>query len=369
MLKTILLLAALLLPISGLAQSQNEADLFARPAVHRIQIQLSESALDALRKSPKDYTQATVREGDKVYTDVGVRFKSDGKLQSVDQKPSLVLKFDEFVKKQQFHNLKRIQLNNSKSDPSYLSEALSGEVFRAAGLPAAKVTFARVEMNGRDLGLYQIVEAANKDFLSQYFKNADGNLYEGSNQDVVDKLEQDGGDESANQADLKALAAAAREPDPAERWKKLAQVLDVDRFIKFVAAEVLVAHHDGYSRDRNNYRLYHDPTSGKFVFIPHGLDETFKTDEPVIQNWEGVVAIGVLSTPAGRQQYLAQVSQLRTTAFKVDTLQARINALAAIIRPAITEHDPAVASAFESEIVKLRAYVSRRSTFLEQQLK
>ena len=345
-------------------------DLFAKPAVLRIKVELSDSALDALRKDPKHYVKATVREGDKVYADVGARLKGSGSFQTVDKKPSLSLKFDEFVKKQDFHGRSRILLNNALQDPSYLSEAVGGEIFRAVGVPAAKVTFARVEMNGRDLGLYVVAEAANRDFLAQYFKKSKGNLYEGSNNDVTDKLEKDGGDDSTEQTDLKSLASAAKESDLTQRWKKLAPVLDIERFVSFAAVEVLLGHHDGYSMDRNNYRIYHDPASGQMVFIPHGLDQLLgKTDEPLIPDWKGLIAKAVLSTPTGQQQYLAQMSKLLATAFKVEAVHARINELAVLIRPAIAERDSSAAKSFDDAVIKLRDNAAKRAYFLEQQLK
>ena len=345
-------------------------DLFAKPAIHRIKIELADSALEALRKDPKHYVKATVREGEKVYADVGVRLKGSGTFQTVDKKPGLSLKFDEFVKKQDFHGRSRILLNNALQDPSYLCEAIGGEIFRAASVPAAKVTFARVEMNGRDLGVYVVAEAANRDFLAQYFKKSKGNLYEGSNNDVTDKLEKDGGDDATDQADLKSLASAAKESDLTQRWKKITPVLDIERFVSFAAVEVLLGHHDGYSMDRNNYRIYHDPASGQMVFIPHGLDQLLgKTDEPLIPDWKGLVAKAVLSTPSGQQQYLAQMSRLLATAFKVDALHARINELAALIRPAIAERDSSAVKSFDDAVIKLRENAAKRAYFIEQQLK
>ena len=65
------------------------------------------------------------------------------------------------------------------------------------------------------------------------------------------------------------------------------------------AAEVLMCHHDGYTMDKNEYRIYHDPASGQLVFLPHGLDRLFaKADEPLIPDWKGLVAKAVLTTPA-----------------------------------------------------------------------
>jgi spore coat protein H len=376
-----MVMLSVLLPVAGQtadskpAKSNGSAavtgdDLFAQPAVLRLKIELPEAAQESLRKDPKQYVKAVVREGDRSYADVGVRLKGSATFQTIDKKPGLSLKFDEFVKDQEFHGRGRVLLNNAHQDPTYLLEAIGGEVFRAAGVPAAKATFARVEMNGRDLGLYVVAEAANKDFLSQYFKKAKGNLYEGSNNDITDKLEKDGGDSSTEQADLKALANAAKEPDLAQRWKKLSTALDIDRFVAFAAVEVLIGHHDGYTMDKNNYRIYHDPASEQMVFLPHGLDQLFaKTDEPLIPEWKGLVAKAVLSTPSGQQKYLEKMSGLLTGAFKVDALQARIKELAALIRPALAESNSGASKAFDEAVAKLGERVGKRASFIDQQLK
>jgi spore coat protein CotH len=50
----------------------------------------------------------------------------------------------------------------------------------------------------------------------------------------------------------------------------------VDRFISFIAMEMLTSHWDGYAAAVNNFRIYHDPKTDKLVFITHGLDGTLK---------------------------------------------------------------------------------------------
>lgn len=345
-------------------------DLFAQPRVLRIKIELSDSAQEALRKEPKHYVKAVVKEGDRSLADVGVRLKGSATFEAVDKKPGLSLKFNEFVKDQEFHGRSRILLNNARQDSTYLCEAIGGEIFRAAGVPAAKVTFARVEINGRDLGMYVVAEAANKDFLSQHFKKAKGNLYEGSNNDVTDKLEKDGGDSSTEQTDLRALASATKEPDLGQRWKKLGTLLDIDRFITFAAVEVLLGHHDGYTMDKNNYRIYHDPASDQLIFLPHGLDQLFaKTDEPLIPEWKGTVAKAVLNTPSGQKLYLEKMSGLLGSAFKAEALQARVNELAATIRPALAESNSGATKAFDEAVTKLCERIAGRAAFIDKQLK
>src|SRR5262245_1947287 len=235
-------------------------DLFAEPAVRQIKIELSDSAREALRSEPKTYVKATIREGSRIYNDVGVRLKGGGTNSAgLDRKPGWSLKFNEFVKGQTFHGHSRILLNHSKSDPTYLSEAIGSEIFRAAGVPAPRTSFATVELNGKDLGFYVVGEAVNRDFLSRHFKKSKGNLYEGAGADINEKLEKDGGDSSEDQTDVRALVRATKEADPSQRWQRLSPLLDLDRFVCFAAVEVLAWHRDGYVLDRNNYRIYHDP--------------------------------------------------------------------------------------------------------------
>src|SRR6266511_1257464 len=87
-------------------------DLFVRPKVYRIKVDLSDSAQESLRKDPKRYVKATVREGSATLADVGVRLKGSATFQTIDKKPSLSLKFNEFVKDQEFHGRGRILFNN-----------------------------------------------------------------------------------------------------------------------------------------------------------------------------------------------------------------------------------------------------------------
>jgi hypothetical protein len=91
-----------------------------------------------------------------VWKDVGVHLKGNyGTFQGVDGKPSLTLNFDKFVRNQKFHGLDKFHLNNSVSDPSYMTELLCRELFLTAGVPTARVTHARLEINGRDVPCLQ----------------------------------------------------------------------------------------------------------------------------------------------------------------------------------------------------------------------
>lgn len=131
-------------------------------------------------------------------------------------------------------------------------------------------------INGRDLGLYVLSEGFGKSFLKRYFKNVSGNLYDGGfTQEVTSRLNTNSGDRPDDRSDLRRLANAANEPDPAKRWAQLNRLLDMDRFISFLAMEIMTCHWDEYAMNRNNYRLFHDLETDRMIFIPHGTDQMF----------------------------------------------------------------------------------------------
>ena len=71
---------------------------------------------------------------------------------TADEKASFAVKFDAFAKDQEYHGLTKLMFNNSVQDPTYVVEWLATGLFRDAELPAARVTHARVTLNGQDLG-------------------------------------------------------------------------------------------------------------------------------------------------------------------------------------------------------------------------
>src|SRR5205085_10908381 len=114
------------------------------------------------------------------------------------------------------------------------------ELFRSAGVPAPRVTNARVKLNGRDLGLYVLIEGVNKTFLKRYFQNAQGNLYEGGLlRDITENLTKISGENPNDRTDLKMLAEAPSSQDLSNRLMRLETLLDLEQFITFTALEVI----------------------------------------------------------------------------------------------------------------------------------
>ena len=110
-----------------------------------------------------------------------VGIKKKGLLGSLNtEKPSLKLDFDEYVAGQRYLGLEKLTLNNANQDPAYVRQCLAYAMFRKAGLVASRCNFARVRVNGADLGVYVNVESVDHEFTRRNFANGDGNLYEGT---------------------------------------------------------------------------------------------------------------------------------------------------------------------------------------------
>ena len=339
-------------------------DLFTSGRVPHLKIEIAKTNMDSLRRDARKYVPVIVRDGDTVYTNVAVHLKgAAGSFRQVDDRPALTLNFDKYVEHQKFQGFDKIHLNNSVQDPSYMTELICGELFVAAGVPAARTTHAHVELNGRDLGLYVLKEGFNQTFLRRFFKNTKGNLYDGGFlREITEDLEKDSGDDVKDHSDLKALARAAQEPDPSARMAALEKVLDMERFISFMALEAIVWDWDGYPMKHNNYRVYHDLDSAKMIFFPHGMDQMFwEPQGTIFPNFEGLVAHAIISTSEGRRRYRERLGTVMTNVYDVAKITNRIAEVHARIRPIVGKR-------LDGTIVDLRNHIVARHDSVAQQL-
>lgn len=329
------------------------SDLFDSTNIVRINITIPESGMQLLRRTgwghngggKRPETKATVSDGTTTFKDVAIRLKgAAGSFRPVDDRPALTLNFDKHIKDQRFHGIEKLSLNNSIQDPTYISEKLSRELYRKAGVPVPRADYALVTLNGRNLGLYVLVEGYNKQFLGQHFKRTGGNLYDGGFcQDITGDLTVNSGDKPNDQSDLQRLIKAVGDTRQSGKLSDLSTILDVDRFIDMCALDVLLCHWDGYALNRNNYRVYSDPESSKFVFMPHGLDQLFGQgrglpDTSINPHMNGLVARAVMGTPEGRAKFTRRIGEIRTNFFQADALVARARDLEKRIHEVLPEN-------------------------------
>ena len=359
-------------------QQQAIADLFQSRDVPEISVEINAEGLAKLRnyqwqmgpQSEREAVPVTVREGQSTYTNVALHLKgAAGSFRSVEDNPALTLNFDKFSPGRRFHGLQKLSLNNSVQDPTYVTEQLCRELFLKAGIPVPRATHARVELNGRDLGIYVLVEGWDKPFLKRHFKNATGNLYDGGFvKDINAELATNAGDPK-NQQDRLALQDAASQTNLTTRAERLEKTLDMERFLSYLALEVMLWDWDGYPMNRNNWRLYHDADQDKMIFLPHGMDQMFwKPEGSLLPPMQGLVAKAVLDIPAYRERYFARIKELRRTLFDVPAMTNRVREITAKLQPILAKKGAEAATEHQAGVDHLCAAIATRGRSIDEQL-
>lgn len=279
-------------------------------------------------------------------TDVGrVAIRKKGFVGSMDRlRPSLKIQIDEFDKKKSFAGIDTITLNNNKQDPSCLNQLLGFQLFRQAGLPAARCNLAVVTVNGESLGVYTNVESPDKRFARRNFGNDDGALYEGTiadfNEDSLIRFERKFGKKKTDKQLAKVVEAL--NADDASLIDQLGKVIDLDQFYRYWAMESLLGHWDGYVSNRNNYFVYFNPATERIVFIPWGLDQLGEDsnmfwprdfEPPKSVKADGALPRRLYQIEEARDAYFATMRHLLGTVWNEDALITHIGRLEEMIKP------------------------------------
>jgi hypothetical protein len=277
----------------------------------------------SLLKEPRNYVKANLLVGTQRYEQVGLHLKGNptGSFRPWTDKPAITFNMDKFVKRQTYLGMDKFHLNNSVEDPSFVNERLLEMLFTRVSVPATRAVPVRVELNGRDVGVYVLKEGFDKQFVHRHFANTEGTLFDGGQfKDVSDALQVIQGPESGREC-LKALALAAGTVDHKKRLAAFEETLDVTKFISYWCVDVLAAGYDGYPVAKNNFRLFIDGKTKKATFLGHGKDEMFQQPElPLTGPWQGLVARCLYETETGRKRYEAELKRIFKDHFPKDLI-------------------------------------------------
>lgn len=343
-------------------------DFFARGSIVRVNLTLAPEAREALRKEARQYVAAQLSIDGDPYAGVGVKLKgSAGSFRNMDERPGFTVNLRKFGGNGELHGKTKFHLNNGAQDGSRLHEWLGAEVFAAAGYPAPRVAHARLFLDGQDLGLYVLREAFDEAFLARCFPEQVGNLYDGGFcRDLNEDLDRDGGAGCDDCSDLHRLRALCTAFD-ASQSVRLEHALDMARFADFCALEALLGHWDGYSRNRNNYRLWL-PTNGQALFLPHGMDQLLgDADADILEHPSGMAASAMMQVPALRKQYRESLKALLPK-LAAANLPRRIEALGAKLERELKRDQPDAAAALQEAVRGLLQRLRARCQFLQKEV-
>ncbi|MBI1876490.1 MAG: CotH kinase family protein [Acidobacteria bacterium] len=175
--RRVLVLLALAATVAGVRPSAIRAqsgdlssdDFFSTDTLQDIQLVLNSRDWQQLKQhySENTYYPADLRWRDMIVRNVGIRSRGNGSRNPF--KPGLKVDINRYLPNQEFLGLKSFVLDNLAQDPSMLHERLSMRFFQRMGIPAPRVTHARLSINNEYAGLYGITESIDKDFLRRVF--------------------------------------------------------------------------------------------------------------------------------------------------------------------------------------------------------
>jgi len=301
------------------------ARVFDTSVLHRIDIVIAPDEARTILNRTTERVRCTFTFDGIVLKDVGVRQAGGtfNRFVAIDQKPTLSVKFDDFVEGQELHGLEKIVLKDGRQDTGLVSEHLTYEVYRRAGIGAPMTAHAHVTINGIDSGIYVMREPINRDFLTRNFgrRFSDGNLYELNYQpDPMISPRQivlkDEAEQKRQRTELLGAAEAVQNASPETFASAVSKYLDLDRYVTFYAVEAATSNYDGFSFNVNNAYLYAHPRDGRLIMIPHGADSSFwaiaqitKLRSP-FQPPRATLARRVQSIPELAQRFAAEVARV-----------------------------------------------------------
>ncbi len=243
--------------------------------------------------------------------------------------------------------MRRFNLKAMYNDPSQMREALAWHLFGAAGVPAARHTYAKLAFDDRYFGLFSLIEQVDKQFLRDHFGTNDaGNLYKAYCGDIgcatlEHRVGQDGDDGGRQYIGKKGdtYRLKANDDDPAANtFDDLAQfvrvingvglsggdgrfdtdafrssvegIMNAHAFLRWGALNLLIGSWDNYFATPANYYLYNSGFRGSekdfmnrpyFTFIPWDYDNSFGIDYFGTQ-WQYT---DILDWPSNTKQYWA----------------------------------------------------------------
>ena len=138
---------------------------------------LQESRQHAPLDHPYTYVEASVSIDGVEFPQVGIRKKGFIGSQN-STRPSLKIKLNHVDKEGQIDGLTNLTFNNNQQDVSLISQFMGYGLFNAAGSPAPRCAYAKLTVNGQNLGVYAHVERIHRPLLKRAFGNDNGVLYE-----------------------------------------------------------------------------------------------------------------------------------------------------------------------------------------------
>lgn len=362
------------------------------------------------------YVPVSFKYNGKEWYKVGFRLKGNSSLsqawsQGIYKLP-FKLQFDEFeddypeIKNQRFYGFKELSMAPGHNDNTLMKDKIVADLFRSAGIPAARTSFCKVYINfGEGLkycGVYTMIEVIDDTMVENQFGEENGNIYKPestfqtfSQANFEKKNNETAADYSDVQSVITALNSADRLANPSQWRTNLEKVFNVDHFLKYLAINNTIVNWDSYGAMAHNYYLYTPTATKKVTWIPWDFNLSMtSTSTNSNQQGGGTMGRGVSleMTEVGTNwpliryladdatylaKYKSYVQDFSTNHFTSAKMNAIIEKHYNLISPYVIGNEPeqtkytflSNAAAFTSGIEQLKQHVVTRTQAVNTYLK
>lgn len=355
-------------------------ELFSDSKVFTVKINMSDASYNDLVTRPllKRWYPADLEFNGAVVEDVRVRAKGTSTLRHIGSLKRDHKSFGRYSFRIAFHKgksgkfmgMKRLDFNSGYGDPTLMRDAVAYRVLREAGVPASEVSFVDLWVGDKHLGVYQMIEPVDGEYVEKHFpkdhaSDQKGNLYK-----AFSSLQWQEGQTlpqfTRGRPPQLALKTNRGTPEAEAGHKTLmaflesinsgaVDMIDTDNLTRYIAAMTLISNYDSYFANRGNYFLYEHRSAKRFAMIPWdfnlALGRSIKKGKPcedpvVLINHptippldERPIIARVLERNDLRAQYHKHLDALLKNIFNPDDLGAFIAAKRKLLDPYV-KNDP-----------------------------
>lgn len=340
-------------------------ELFSDNNVFTVKIKMSEASYNDLVARPllKRWYPADLEFNGAVVKDVRVRAKGTSTLRYIGSLKRDHRSFGRYSFRVAFHKgksgkfmgMKRLDFNSGYGDPTLMRDAVAYRVLREAGAPASEVSYVDLWVGDRHLGVYQMIEPVDGEYVEKYFPRDHASEQKGNLYKAFSSLEWKEGQTlrqfTVGRPPQLALKTNRGTPEAERGHKNLlaflesinsgsAKMIDTDNLTRYIAAMTLISNYDSYFANRGNYFLYEHRAVNGFAMIPWDFnlalgrsikegkpceDPTVLINHPTIAPLEERPIIArVLERDELRAQYHNHLKSLLQNIFNPDDLNSFI---------------------------------------------
>ncbi|MES2587510.1 MAG: CotH kinase family protein [Bacteroidota bacterium] len=294
-----LIYLALLFPFFSFSQNAGDS-LFNTNQVIRVDITFNQTgfwdSLVANYTPEKDMMaaglQITDSYGVRTMDSIAIRLKGNSSYGHPGTKKSFKIDVNQYVQGQDYRGLKKLNFNNGFKDPTFMREKVYFDLCKEMNVPAPRVNFANVYMNGTFWGFYTIVEQIDDQYLDWAFVDDTGNLFKAgdntdgqspadlanhgtSSSDYSSRYELKTNEDLNDWSDLLGFIKFIDSTTTSEFTINLASNINLPVYLKSLALDNLFSSLDSYLNSARNYYIYNNGTTGLWEWIKWDGNEAF----------------------------------------------------------------------------------------------